>query len=78
MMAREEGTCYESQIRYYFDRTKLMCVPFEYSGCGGNANNFVSLSHCESSCHFMKNSMTSDDHSKTEQDLFINLIYHLV
>ena len=27
-----EGLCHESQIKYYFDRTKLMCVPFEYTG----------------------------------------------
>ncbi len=30
LQARDEGTCHESQISYYFDRTKLMCIPFEY------------------------------------------------
>lgn len=32
MQPAEEGTCYESLIKYYFDRTKMTCLPFEYSG----------------------------------------------
>lgn len=32
MLPPEEGHCYESQIKYFFDRTKLTCLPFEYSG----------------------------------------------
>jgi hypothetical protein len=41
MLAREEGTCFESIPRYYFDRTKLTCGPLEYSGCGGRLKKFV-------------------------------------
>lgn len=50
-LPREEGLCFESLIRYYFDRTKSMCAPFEYSGCSGNDNNFKSLAECEASCN---------------------------
>jgi hypothetical protein len=44
MLPKEEGTCFESIQRYYFDRTKLMCAPLEYSGCGGFINFFLSKS----------------------------------
>jgi hypothetical protein len=86
MLPSEEGSCFESQIKYYFDRTKLTCVPFEYSGnnrnsklfeqksfnllgfifkgCGGNENNFNSLSECESSCHPIIHFIPTDDKSK--------------
>jgi hypothetical protein len=44
MLPKEEGTCFESIQRYYFDRTKLMCAPLEYSGCGGLINFYFFLS----------------------------------
>ena len=64
MLPREEGLCHESQIKYYFDRTKLMCVPFEYSGCSGNDNNFETISTCESYCNPIISMISTDDKSK--------------
>jgi hypothetical protein len=64
MLPREEGLCHESQIKYYFDRTKLMCVPFEYSGCSGNENNFDAISVCESYCNPIISMISTDDKSK--------------
>jgi hypothetical protein len=32
MLPADEGSCYESHTRYFFDRTKLTCLPFEFSG----------------------------------------------
>lgn len=64
MLPPEEGTCFESQIKYYFDRTKLTCVPFEYSGCNGNENNFDSLTQCQSSCHPIIEMITPSDKSR--------------
>lgn len=70
MLILTEGTCYESQIKYYFDRTKSECLPFEFSGCGGNENNFDSLAKCQSSCHPIIDHMTEKDKSKKIQTLF--------
>ena len=32
MLPSDEGLCHESMTKYYFDRTKRMCIPFEYTG----------------------------------------------
>jgi hypothetical protein len=64
MLPREEGLCHESQIRYYFDRTKLMCAPFEYTGCSGNANNFANLAECENHCHSLISIIGAEEKSK--------------
>ena len=44
------GTCDANLSRYYFDPHTQTCVPFQYNGCDGNANNFASLQACESAC----------------------------
>ncbi|VDL69609.1 unnamed protein product [Nippostrongylus brasiliensis] len=36
--------------RYYFDVTTGSCRSFQFSQCGGNANNFNSLEECEGFC----------------------------
>ena len=63
LQAREEGMCHESHTRFYFDRTKLLCLPFEYSGCGGNGNNFGALEECQVSCHIIIDYMTKEEMS---------------
>uniref|UniRef100_A0A914ICG3 BPTI/Kunitz inhibitor domain-containing protein n=1 Tax=Globodera rostochiensis TaxID=31243 RepID=A0A914ICG3_GLORO len=44
------GTCTAFVTRYYFDASTGKCKSFQYSGCGGNANNFQSLQSCHSTC----------------------------
>ncbi|CAJ0592049.1 unnamed protein product [Cylicocyclus nassatus] len=39
-----------SSIRYYLDAETLSCLPFRYTGCGGNENNFESPSICHMRC----------------------------
>lgn len=62
----DKGTGSESFTRYYYDSTKKTCKEFEYTGHGGNNNNFVSMGTCMSVCskskcenvfvlHFRKN-----------------------
>ncbi|VDO29860.1 unnamed protein product [Haemonchus placei] len=37
-------------IRYHLDAETLNCLPFKYTGCGGNANNFRTSSECRFKC----------------------------
>ncbi|XP_059485336.1 papilin-like isoform X2 [Neocloeon triangulifer] len=42
----ETGTCDEIHSRFYFDLEKGECKNFNYSGCGGNRNNFFDVDSC--------------------------------
>jgi hypothetical protein len=37
-------------MRYAFDKSTGECRQFQYGGCGGNGNNFASLSDCRKKC----------------------------
>ncbi|PIO67577.1 Kunitz/Bovine pancreatic trypsin inhibitor domain protein [Teladorsagia circumcincta] len=37
-------------FQYFYDVKRARCFPFEYSGCGGNANNFPSVTECKHEC----------------------------
>uniref|UniRef100_A0A7E4V4X8 Kunitz/Bovine pancreatic trypsin inhibitor domain protein n=1 Tax=Panagrellus redivivus TaxID=6233 RepID=A0A7E4V4X8_PANRE len=49
------GTGSAQLPRYYYNSQARACVPFVYSGKGGNSNNFVSKSECEISCPVLDN-----------------------
>ncbi|XP_032682374.1 papilin-like [Odontomachus brunneus] len=40
----------EKQSRWYFDQSENRCIPFYYTGCSGNKNNFESREACEFDC----------------------------
>ncbi|KAF4524139.1 hypothetical protein B566_EDAN012142 [Ephemera danica] len=46
------GECIEALPinRFYYDHNAHQCKPFEFTGCGGNANNFRSLVDCQTIC----------------------------
>ncbi|XP_062499149.1 sushi, von Willebrand factor type A, EGF and pentraxin domain-containing protein 1-like [Corticium candelabrum] len=46
----DPGLCYLHQLRYYYNLTEEKCMEFNYSGCYGNDNNFISESTCEAKC----------------------------
>ncbi|WKY11206.1 hypothetical protein Q1695_003063 [Nippostrongylus brasiliensis] len=37
-------------IRYHLDEETLDCLPFKFTGCGGNGNNFESAYQCRRKC----------------------------
>lgn len=61
LLPRAEGNCGEKQSRWYFDQSENRCMPFYYTGCGGNKNNFESRDACESDCP-TKIGKTSSNH----------------
>ncbi|XP_046582005.1 actinia tenebrosa protease inhibitors-like [Haliotis rubra] len=44
------GPCTEIFHRYHFNPATQKCQSFLYGGCGGNANNFQSITDCEKAC----------------------------
>ena len=40
-IAPSAGDCGGSETKWYFDYRDSTCRPFEYTGCGGNANRWV-------------------------------------
>ena len=49
-LSMEVGNCKAKVVRYFFNQEVQECEPFVYSGCGGNANKFVSRSKCQEHC----------------------------
>jgi len=47
----EQGNCFASMPRWYFDNNSKICKQFMYGGCGGNENNFHTEEACLSRCH---------------------------
>lgn len=46
-----QGTqCGATLQRYYFNIATKVCSTFTYFGCGGNENNFATLSQCNNFC----------------------------
>uniref|UniRef100_A0A2K6TCD5 WAP four-disulfide core domain 8 n=1 Tax=Saimiri boliviensis boliviensis TaxID=39432 RepID=A0A2K6TCD5_SAIBB len=45
-----QGDCKDRARRWHFDFENYRCRSFTYSGCKGNANNFLSENDCKTSC----------------------------
>ncbi|KAJ1350271.1 hypothetical protein KIN20_006025 [Parelaphostrongylus tenuis] len=50
LLSIDRGACGGRQTRYAFNRQTSQCIPFDYTGCGGNLNNFVSMMDCMATC----------------------------
>ena len=44
------GSCDGSHERFFYDILTEECQEFNYTGCGGNLNNFFSLNECSEFC----------------------------
>ena len=49
-LPKEVGRCKALIPRYYYNTTTRKCEKFYYGGCGGNQNNFKTLSQCNGKC----------------------------
>jgi len=50
LLPKERGSCFNEDLRFYWDAGVAECRPLMYSGCGGNANNFATQDDCYASC----------------------------
>ncbi|PIO16452.1 hypothetical protein AB205_0087920 [Aquarana catesbeiana] len=44
------GPCKMINNRYYYDQETKICTYFNYGGCQGNGNNFLTKEECERTC----------------------------
>lgn len=46
----QPGQCNNKIKMWYYNKNEMRCLPFFYTGCGGNANSFASRLKCEGTC----------------------------
>nr|P00982.1 RecName: Full=Kunitz-type serine protease inhibitor homolog delta-dendrotoxin; Short=Delta-DTX; AltName: Full=Dendrotoxin delta-DaTX; AltName: Full=Protease inhibitor K; AltName: Full=Toxin C13S1C3; AltName: Full=Venom basic protease inhibitor K [Dendroaspis angusticeps] len=44
------GPCKKKIPSFYYKWKAKQCLPFDYSGCGGNANRFKTIEECRRTC----------------------------
>lgn len=50
MLEADQGPCRGLYQRWTFVPMKGMCIPFQYGGCRGNRNNFLTQDECMNTC----------------------------
>uniref|UniRef100_A0A5F8H2L8 BPTI/Kunitz inhibitor domain-containing protein n=1 Tax=Monodelphis domestica TaxID=13616 RepID=A0A5F8H2L8_MONDO len=44
------GNYQEAKIQFFYNSTARSCEPFDYKGCRGNRNNFLTRKMCQDNC----------------------------
>ncbi|KAL3986271.1 Kunitz/Bovine pancreatic trypsin inhibitor domain family protein [Acanthocheilonema viteae] len=57
----DSGPCSAAIPRWYYDDREKQCIQFEYSGCGGNGNNYPTRVECEKQCQVANNEVKCKD-----------------
>lgn len=50
----ESGGCSGASVRFFYNQDNRRCEEFQFSGCQGNDNNFLSLEECHQECVVLK------------------------
>uniref|UniRef100_A0A915K1T9 BPTI/Kunitz inhibitor domain-containing protein n=1 Tax=Romanomermis culicivorax TaxID=13658 RepID=A0A915K1T9_ROMCU len=68
----DPGPCTSAnKTKWYYDQTAKSCKSFQYTGCGGNSNNYATKELCEDRCADRK---TCDDQQAPLQDENFNIV----
>ncbi|NWU68591.1 TFPI1 inhibitor, partial [Pterocles burchelli] len=76
-MKVDEGPCKAIHVRYYFNIQSRECEIFEYGGCHGNENNFLTLEECQKMC-VVKGYSTDVSECVLIFFFFPRLVHHLL
>lgn len=72
----DSGLCTASEKRFYYNSTIGKCLHFNYTGCGGNNNNFTTKRNCRRAC-IKDDSKKGSKRVKTQRrrKSFVKVIY---
>ncbi|KAI1288315.1 Papilin [Halotydeus destructor] len=50
LLEADAGQCSESHARWFYEPSSFTCLPFVFTGCGGNKNRFKTFEMCSRFC----------------------------